>query len=193
MQSLRELVSADSSGAYTTDKDTTHSYIETYDSVLAEYQEKDVNILEIGNHHGGSIKLWSDYFKNASIFGIEIGERTGLRQFDNIDNITINENTDAISFETIRMFEDLGVKFDIIIDDGSHHPAHQVFAAKFWSKFLKDDGIMIIEDVQNIEFCPYISDAFPVDFTNIETVDLRDKKGRFDDIMIIATKSGGAK
>ena len=190
MQSLKELVT---SNDYGTDKDTTHSYIESYDAIFSEYRDKNINLLELGSHNGGSLKLWNDYFPNVNIIGIEIGERSGLRQFDDVDNVTVYENTDAISFETIRDIEDLDVKFDIIIDDASHLPPHQVFTCKFWSQFLKDDGVLIIEDVQDMHFCEHIINSLPVGFSDARTIDLRTEKGRFDDIMIVAKKTGGLK
>lgn len=188
MSTLKELIT---SRSYRTDKDTSHSYIETYDSLFSEYKDKKINLLEIGNHHGGSLSLWNDYFSDANIIGIELDERSGLRQFDNIENVTIYENTDAISFDTIRKIEDLGIKFDIIIDDASHLPNHQVFVCKFWSQLLKDDGVFVIEDVQDIQFCETLMNSLPVGFNDIKTIDLRSNKGRYDDIMIVAKKSGG--
>jgi hypothetical protein len=88
------------------------------------------------------------------------------------------------------MIEDLGIKFDIIIDDASHLPEHQVFTCKFWSRLLKEDGLLVIEDVQNINYCPAIINALPPRFDNARTIDLRENKNRFDDILIVA---GGKK
>ena len=180
MQSLKELMG---NGEYSTDKDTTHSYIESYDRLFEPYKNKRINLLEIGNHNGGSLNLWNDYFCDATMIGLEIGTRESLSQFDDVDNVTVYQNTSATSFETIRMIEDLGVKFDIIVDDGSHHPNDQIFTCKFWSNFLKEDGVMVIEDIQHIEFCEAITHSLPEKFTS-EVIDLRENKGRFDDILI---------
>ena len=54
-----------------TDKDTTHSYIDLYDKILAKRKETAFNILEIGIYLGGSIKLWADYFTYATIYGLD--------------------------------------------------------------------------------------------------------------------------
>lgn len=180
MHSLKELIK---NGEYSTDKNTTHSYIESYDKLFEPYKDKKINLLEIGNHNGGSLRLWNDYFSDATMVGLEIEEREPLKHFDDISNVTVHQNTSATSFETIRMIEDLGVEFDIIIDDGSHHPNDQIFTCKFWSKFLKDGGVMVIEDVQNIEFCKPITHNLP-DGLSYEVIDLRENKGRFDDILI---------
>ncbi|HAI37849.1 MAG TPA: hypothetical protein DCM40_06855, partial [Maribacter sp.] len=37
--------------------------------------------------------------------------------------------------------------FDIIIDDGSHHPVHQVQALLLYLPMLKIDGTFVVEDV----------------------------------------------
>ena len=186
MHSLTELVNR---GEYSTDKNTTHSYIESYEKLFETYKDNKINLLEIGSHNGGSLRLWNDYFSDATIIGLEIGMRELLKYFDDIGNVTVYQNTSATSFETVRMIEDLGVKFDIIIDDGSHHPNDQIFTCKFWSKLLKEGGVMVIEDIQNIEFCEAITYNLPEKFSS-EVIDLRENKGRFDDILISIKRDG---
>jgi hypothetical protein len=55
-----------------TDKNTSHSYLETYEKLLKPYKEKDGSLLEIGVQYGGSILLWKEYLKNFRIFGVDI-------------------------------------------------------------------------------------------------------------------------
>ena len=55
-----------------TDKNTTHSYLPLYGSLFKDKKETTQNILEIGIQNGGSIKLWRDYFINATIYGLDI-------------------------------------------------------------------------------------------------------------------------
>jgi cephalosporin hydroxylase len=55
-----------------TDKNTTHAYLPLYQQLLANKKETATNILEIGVKHGGSIKLWHDFFTNATIYGLNI-------------------------------------------------------------------------------------------------------------------------
>ena len=55
-----------------TDKNTTHSYLEVYEMLFKKKQNTAKNILEIGIQSGGSIQLWHDYFKNATIYGLDI-------------------------------------------------------------------------------------------------------------------------
>jgi hypothetical protein len=62
-----------------TDKNTRHSYLSLYEELLKSKKETAKNILEIGIGssdqgitNGGSIKLWHDYFTNATVYGLDI-------------------------------------------------------------------------------------------------------------------------
>ena len=55
-----------------TDKDTIHSYLETYEDLFKNKKLTSSAVMEIGIYDGGSIKLWYDYFPNANIYGIDI-------------------------------------------------------------------------------------------------------------------------
>ena len=54
-----------------TDKNTSHSYLPLYDKLLISKKETAKNVLEVGICEGGSIKLWSDYFTNANVYGLD--------------------------------------------------------------------------------------------------------------------------
>ena len=55
----------------TTDKNTRHSYLSLYQELLIHKKETAKNVLEIGIDLGGSIKLWSDFFTNADVYGLD--------------------------------------------------------------------------------------------------------------------------
>lgn len=57
-----------------TDKNTIHSYLPLYETLLQPIKETARAVLEVGVYKGGSIKLWHDYFKNASIYGCDISD-----------------------------------------------------------------------------------------------------------------------
>lgn len=57
--------------AYDTDK-TTHGYLDLYDPILAPWIGKEIKLLEIGIHKGGSLQLWRDYFPRGTILGIDL-------------------------------------------------------------------------------------------------------------------------
>ena len=55
-----------------TDKNTIHSYLPLYQKLLISKKETAKNVLEVGIDRGGSIKLWSDFFTNVNVYGLDI-------------------------------------------------------------------------------------------------------------------------
>ena len=55
-----------------TDKNIVHSYLRLYEQPLNSKKETVKNIWEIGIQYEGSLKLWSYYFINANIYGLDI-------------------------------------------------------------------------------------------------------------------------
>ena len=51
-----------------TDKNTVHSYLQLYQKLLIEKKDTATNVLEVGIYNRGSIKLWSDFFTNATVY-----------------------------------------------------------------------------------------------------------------------------
>jgi len=111
-------------------------YFAIYDRHLARYQGRAPRVLEIGVDHGGSLQLWRRYFGvDASIVGIDIRPECYFQE-DGLE-IHIGDQTD------VKFLRALG-EFDVIIDDGSHVPAHQ--QATFTEMWPKCKGVYLIED-----------------------------------------------
>jgi hypothetical protein len=174
------------------DKGTWHDYIEGYyDEVFSPVKDKDFSLLEIGIYRGDSINLWRKYFTKANIFAIDYDP---ARQ-DQVNYINTLEKTKAFLLnaycdDTLNLFDDDSL--DYIIDDGPHTLESQIFAAKFWTKKLKTNGKLIIEDIQNPE-----RDCFQIlssisDQKNLcaRIIDLRHNKNRYlpDDFIVEVTK-----
>ena len=121
-------------------------YIDTfYDELFAPYRESATNVLEIGIHKGGSLELWEKYFTQATITGIDPNP---------LDNLPPNERIvklvrDAYTQETISLFGENS--FDIIIDDGPHDNQTQEYFLKEYFKLLKPGGLLVLEDIVNID------------------------------------------
>ena len=163
-----------------TDKGTVHSYIPAYESLFKGKRLDAIKVLEIGIGHGGSIKLWHDYFPNAEIHAINIeSPNQPPYWFHHFPRIT-SYIQDAYTADTLKTFED--IKFDIIIDDGPHTEESQIYAAKHYSKLLNKGGILVIEDVKYWSI-KKITKSLPSD--NHIVKDLRHIKNRVDDILII--------
>jgi hypothetical protein len=63
-----------------TDKCTVHSCLPFYEQPLNSKKETAKKIIEVGIYNIRSIKLCSDYFTNANVYGMDIMHR-GLRGY----------------------------------------------------------------------------------------------------------------
>jgi hypothetical protein len=176
-----------------TDKNTVHSYLPLYQKLLERKKETARNVLEVGIYLGGSIRLWSDFFTNATVHGLDIGDENtygGWDDINNKDNIVLYSSTDAYDEDLFtRNFLDKGIKCDFMLDDGPHHLDKMVKFIKMYSQIMTDDGILIIEDIQEINWVNTLSDNVPDELKPyIKIFDLRYIKGRHDDIVFVIDK-----
>lgn len=165
-------------GLYLSDKGTLHSYLPVYGRLFAPIRDNELNIFEVGYQHGGSAKLWERYFPKAIIKSIDTDRCVPSPESDRI----ILEIMDAKAL-TAGYFE----KFipDIAIDDGSHLLEEQIRFVSVVYPIMKSGGLLIVEDIQNIDRQVEIfaCTGFP-----FEVIDLRKNRGRYDDVLIIFQK-----
>lgn len=180
-----------------TDKNTTHSYLNLYEKLLQDKKETAKNVLEIGignfgEKNGGSIKLWKDYFTNAIIYGIDILPTNCLLD-DLINNDRVILYTSINGYDSdffINTFLNKNIKCDLLLDDGPHTLESMILFIKLYSQIIADDGILIIEDVQDINWIELLKNEVPNDLKEyIKVYDLRENKNRYDDIVFTIDKS----
>ena len=161
-----------------TDKWGIHFYTPIYHKLFEPIRNETLNILEIGvggyeyRHHGGlSLRLWSDYFKNARIIGMDISEKT----LELPERTTLVQGNQYNKSDLERVAATHG-PFDIIIDDGSHVSKHIIFSFENLFPHLKDGGIYIVEDTQTAYLPVYGGGPFqdPLKTTNGFFKDLTD-------------------
>ena len=177
----------------TSDKNTAHSYLPLYDKLLEGKKDTAKNVLEIGVYYGGSIKLWHDYFANATIYGIDIDNGNMIKEelIKNNDRIKLCLLTDGYddNFVTTE-FLNKDIKFDFMLDDGPHTLESMIQFIKLYSQLITNDGILIIEDVQSWEWIETLKNAVPEYLKQfIKIYDLRPNKKRYDDIVFTIDKS----
>ena len=169
-----------------TDKITSHSYDTCYNELFLPYKYTCSNLLEIGFDGGFSLMAYEEYFTNSVIYGIDI--------IDNRNNIVRNNHNlkvyfgDATAEKTVNAFP---YNFDIIVEDASHLPEHQIKHFIDYSKYVKPGGIYVIEDVHEKYYKDVYNklENFATENGFTSTIyDLRYKKNRFDDILIVFTK-----
>jgi predicted O-methyltransferase YrrM len=122
-----------------------HAYTPFYDRIFKGRHVK--KLVEIGIDTGRGLRMWAEYFPEAEIYGLDVQT-----------NLLINEGrikslycdlSSVVSIQTAA--EQVGDSCDLIFDDGSHDPQHQIQAAEILMPFLSPSGLYIIEDVGHPE------------------------------------------
>jgi trans-aconitate methyltransferase len=173
--------------SYGTDKNTSHSYGPVYEKIFSPIKDTTETILEIGFDSGTSLKVYSEYFRNALIYGIDIRDNC-IPEIKK--NLRINMIFgDAKSSEIINYYDKA---YDIIVEDASHLLDDQVCHFKDYSDFVKAGGYYIIEDVHENSVSMLVDILEPIGKYkgfSLTIEDLRKHKNRFDDILLVFKKN----
>jgi hypothetical protein len=175
-----------------TDKNTIHSYLPLYEKLLTSKKETAKHVLEVGIYQGGSIKLWKDFFTNATVHGVDIIDIDSVwSEIKNNRDIVLHTSTNAYDsdFVTTR-FLNKNIKFDFLLDDGPHTLESMKQFIHLYSQVMADDGILVIEDIQDWEWIDVLKNEVPEHLKEfVKVYDLRVNKGRYDDIVFTIDKS----
>ena len=179
-----------------TDKNTTHSYLHLYNELLTKKRFTAKNVLEVGigdfgEKNGGSIKLWRDYFTNATIYGLDVLPiNRVMDELLNDPRVILYTSSDAYDENFFnKNFLNKNIKCDFMLDDGPHTLESMMQFIKLYSKIMTDDGILIVEDVKSLDWIEKLKNEVPVHLKQfIKVYDLRSNKNRFDDIVFTIDK-----
>ncbi|GHM99408.1 hypothetical protein WSM22_08980 [Cytophagales bacterium WSM2-2] len=123
-------------------------YTAVYEILLGQLRNKPINFCEIGIEAGASLQAFSEYFTRASIFGMEYSNEKIVRCQNLMIPRTTILNTDVNNPKTLDLsFQRTQCQFDIIIDDSSHVTDSQLNIIEVATQYLKQGGILIIEDL----------------------------------------------
>lgn len=135
---------------YGTDKWGSHWYAQHYQRYFGPLRERRLNVLEIGvggyndrDSGGHSLRMWKAYFRNSRIVGIDIEDKSRLRE----NRIDIRQCDQSNSEMLMQISREYG-GFDIIIDDGSHLNNHVINTFHVLFPLLRENGIYAVEDTQ---------------------------------------------
>lgn len=117
-------------------------YAPFYDLLLESRQASVRSVFEIGIFKGGSLRMWRDYFFRAQIYGMDINPETLFTE----DRIQTFQGDQASAAAICKVADHCG-PFDLIVEDGSHKPDHQVMNAELLMPYLSRGGLYIIEDI----------------------------------------------
>lgn len=161
-----------------------HCYGESYDKLFDKFDKNvELNFLEIGVQKGGSMCAWKDFFKNANVYGVDITDEI-LDEYRREDiTYIISDIKNPIIKEKFK-----DIKFDIIIDDGSHRLFDVLYVVSEFLELLNDGGILIVEDCQNPEeWVREISNRLDSNY-KLSFEDLRNVNRHYDDFLIVIEK-----
>jgi hypothetical protein len=137
-----------------TDRGGWRGYDRVYSHFISSHEYDTMNFLEIGIMHGYGMLAWQRFFTNAVVYGIDIKiSKKMFVEFEVIgEKFPVFKRTKKLFFDTTNSNDWLslyGKTFDIIIDDGGHHPHTQIKTFKnAWQK-LNSGGFYFIEDVSH--------------------------------------------
>lgn len=164
------------------DKGTVHSYIEVYEELFAPHRHTVGNVLEIGILNGSSLLMWEQYFAKASVIGMDVTDQPygfDLRPLIYSGHKIVIGNA-ANPDEVERHF--VGMKFAVVIDDASHNLDAQLQTYRNFRGRMAGGGLYVIEDVADID---HSRQAFVEVAENVEIIDRRGVKNRFDDVLVV--------
>jgi len=113
-------------------------YLHIYDYIFNNYKIN--SILEIGVNRGGSLRLWKKLAQR--VIGVDINTNPLARDLESI--IIHGDQGDNVFLQELMKLD----KFDLIIDDGSHYPKHQINTFNKLFPLLNRCGWFVVEDIQ---------------------------------------------
>jgi len=125
-----------------------HPYTPIYDELFSHLRDEEINVAEIGIEQNDSINIWRRYFPLAKIYGFEYNdeyiERARNQNLVDVQYEKFNIQDEDSIHSTLQK---VGVKYDIIVEDSTHLFEDQIRFIRNSIEYLKEDGILIIEDI----------------------------------------------
>ena len=141
-----------------TDKWGSHWYAQHYSHHLSYLQHSPITLLEIGiggyedpQAGGSSLRMWRDYFPNATICGLDYYDKSAHAE----ERIRIYQGSQVDPVTIAQIITDCAEGFDVIIDDGSHRSEHITTTLNMLWPSVKMGGWYIIEDLQTTYWPSY--------------------------------------
>ncbi len=198
---------------YGTDKAGHHQFTPFYNEHLEKHRDEFRNVMEIGILTNASLRMWEDYFPNATIVGVD----NEVREEYQADRVKIFLADQSQPAQLERVIELTTKEYDMILDDGSHLVPHQYISWATLFQYVKPGGYYIIEDLHcnyfpkwpdwrdnDVIITPlealqslkdgefryqYISDKDAAYLeAHVDSIEIFDRTGNYDSITAIITK-----
>lgn len=171
---------------YGTDKIGKHNYLPVYYEMFKDRRKDIWKVIEIGIAEGASLFMWRDFFPNAWVYGADNDKAR-------VDAVRSYRMTtllcDQTSPDDLRaLLEVTGGDIDLVVDDGSHDPADQVFTCLTVMPLLKKGAVYVIEDVADPGIAKTILKELEVE---PRWVNIKECGKRYDDRLVIVGNKNG--
>ncbi len=147
----------------------THDYASVYDLLFSQSRNNIEHLLECGiatldrrdginpkdsneNSLGPSLRMWREYFANATITGIDIDSNC-LFTDERIETYQCDQTNAQSIKQFLNQIPDR--KFDIVIDDGLHRYHAGITLFENVIDRLTDHGVYVIEDIRQRDVWQY--------------------------------------
>ena len=182
--------------AFGSDKETRHSYGETYEELIKSSDALAPRILEIGLGSlnafayaglppGGSLKAWRTRYPSGVAVGMDIDPESvaAVEQ----PAFVVDQTSDVSLASASRRLAEFG-SFDLIVDDGFHDPHANVRTLLALFKHLKPGGHYVVEDIHEslIDFWRVVGPFLPGDS---HVLDLRAQRPECDDNVLFISQA----
>jgi len=140
-----------------TDKVYRHGYHRYYETHLNPYRTVDgLRLLEIGADSGISLGAWLKYFTDPSaVQGVaynvdaEKAKETACKLMpEQCEKLAIYNLDQSDKTALADMMAKNSEGWDIVIDDGSHYPGHQIISFQQLWPNLRPGGLYVVEDIE---------------------------------------------
>jgi trans-aconitate methyltransferase len=114
-----------------------------YDMLFAPFKLSVTKVLEIGIHRGDSLRMWRDFFPNATIYGWDKDP-----QFVFQEPRIKTRAVDHDDKEQVRLaLDEIGGNMNIVIEDGSHWMSSQQRLLAWCLPYVGSGGLYVTEDL----------------------------------------------
>ena len=127
-------------------------YFPIYERHLAPFRGRAVTMLEIGVLHGGSLQMWRHHLgRRSQIVGFDVEPRVAQLAEPGIDVLVGDQSDPDFLDALVARYGEL----DIVLDDGSHLPEHQIASITHLWPHLAEGGVYIVEDLHSNYWSSY--------------------------------------
>jgi hypothetical protein len=118
-------------------------YFDVYERHLAGFRGRSPRVLEIGVSHGGSLDLLREWLgRGTTIVGIDLDERITDLERRSV-HLAVGDQSDPGFLAGVVATHG---PFDIVVDDGSHVPRHQIASLEALWPTMRSGSVYLVED-----------------------------------------------